>query len=220
MYQNLESATKELTKLGYEIKNPWDIVDLFEDKIAEYAGSKFAIALDSCTNAMFLCLKYLKAQGEIKIPKKTYLSVPSLIIHSGCKPVFEEIEWSGVYKLNPYPIVDGATRFRKNMYIKNTYHCLSFHRKKILPITKGGMILTDDENAKKWFKFARYNGRNERQDHKDIKDLDFLGWNMYMPPEQAAHVLKLFFDIHDFNEDSGGSHTYEDISDYTIFKNL
>ena len=148
------------------------------------------------------------------------MSVPSLIIHSGCKPVFEEIEWSGVYKLNPYPIVDGATRFRKNMYIKNTYHCLSFHRKKILPITKGGMILTDDENAKKWFKFARYNGRNERQDHKDIKDLDFLGWNMYMPPEQAAHGLKLFFDINDFNEDSGGSHTYEDISDYTIFKNL
>ena len=79
-----------------------------------------------------------------------------------------------LYKLNPYPIVDGATRFRKNMYIKNTYHCLSFHRKKILPITKGGMILTDDENAKKWFKFARYNGRNERQDHKDIKYLDFL----------------------------------------------
>ena len=80
------------------------------------------------------------------------------------------------------------------------------------------MILTDDENAKKWFKFARYNGRNERQDHKDIKDLDFLGWNMYMPPEQAAHGLKLFFDIDDFNEDSGGSHTYEDISNYTIFK--
>ena len=220
MYQNLESAKKELIKLGYEINDPWDIVDLFEDKIAEYAGSKFAIALDSCTNAMFLCLKYLKANGEIKIPKKTYLSVPSLIIHSGCKPIFEEIEWSGVYQLNPYPIVDGATRFRKNMYIKNTYHCLSFHRKKILPITKGGMILTDDENAKKWFKFARYNGRNERQDHKDIKDLDFLGWNMYMPPEQAAHGLKLFFDINDFNEDSGGSHTYEDISDYTIFKNL
>ena len=29
MYQNLETATNELTKLGYEIKNPWDIVDLF-----------------------------------------------------------------------------------------------------------------------------------------------------------------------------------------------
>ena len=24
---------------------------------------------------------------------------------------------------------------------------------------------------------------------------------MYMPPEQAAHGLKLFFDIDDFNED-------------------
>ena len=72
MYQNLESAKKELIKLGYEINDPWDIVDLFEAKIAEYAGSKFAIALDSCTNAMFLCLKYLNAKGEIKIPMQTY----------------------------------------------------------------------------------------------------------------------------------------------------
>lgn len=218
MYQNLDLAKKELIKHGYEINDPWDIVDLFENKVAEYAGSKFAISVDSCTNAMFLCLKYLNAQGNIKIPKKTYLSVPSLIIHAGCKPVFKEIEWSGVYMLDPYPIVDGATRFRKNMYIENTFHCLSFHRKKILPITKGGMILTDDENAKKWFKFARYNGRNERQDHKDIDNLNFLGWNMYMPPEQAAHGLKLFFEISDYNEDSGGSNTYKDISEYTIFQ--
>ena len=104
--------------IGYEINDPWDIVDLFEDKIAEYAGSKFAIALDSCTNAMFLCLKYLKAKGEIKIPKKTYLSVPSLIIHSGCKPIFGEIEWSGVYQLNPYPIVDGQHDLEKICILK------------------------------------------------------------------------------------------------------
>ena len=76
MYQNLESAKKELIKLGYEINDPWDIVDLFEDKIAEYAGSKFAIALDSCTNAMFLCLNILKLREKLKY-QRTYLSVPS-----------------------------------------------------------------------------------------------------------------------------------------------
>ena len=73
------------------------------------------------------------------------------------------------------------------MYIKNTYHCLSFHRKNT-SITKGGMILTDDENAKKWFKFARYNGRNERQDHKDIKDLDFLGGTCICHPNRLLTV--------------------------------
>ena len=43
-------------------------VDIFEKKIAEYAGSKYAVSVDNCTNALFLCLKYLKATGEIILP--------------------------------------------------------------------------------------------------------------------------------------------------------
>ena len=39
---------------------------------------------------------------------------------------------------------------------------LSFHIKKQLPIGKGGMILTDDQQAVEWFKKARYEGRSEK----------------------------------------------------------
>ena len=45
--------------------------------------------------------------------------------------------------------IDGATRFTKGMYIPGTFHCLSFHIRKVLAIAKGGMILTDDEVAAK-----------------------------------------------------------------------
>jgi len=217
VFIEIKEIQKFLVKKGYKIKDPWDIVDLFENKVAEYAGSKYAVALDSCTNALFLSLKFLKANGDVIIPKKTYLSVPSTILHANCKPVFEDLEWSGMYRLKPYPIIDGATRFTKNMYVKNTLHCLSFHRKKVLPIGKGGMILTNDKKAYTWFKLARYNGRNERVDHKNIRNLNFLGWNMYMPPEQAARGLKIFFKTKDYNIDTGGSHTYKDISKYQIF---
>ena len=44
---------------GYQVSDPWDVVQIFENKVAEYAGSKYAVAVDSCTNAIFLCLKYL-----------------------------------------------------------------------------------------------------------------------------------------------------------------
>ena len=47
----------------YNLSDPWDVVDLFEKKLAEYSGSNYAVAVDNCTDALFLCLKYLKADG-------------------------------------------------------------------------------------------------------------------------------------------------------------
>lgn len=218
MYTNIKEVTEQLIKEGYNIQDPWDIVDAFEDKIAKYAGSKYAVSCDSCTNAMFMCLKYLNAKGTITLPKKTYLSVPGLVIHSGCKVQFRDIEWSGVYKLDPYPIVDGATRFTEGMYEKGTFHCLSFHIRKILAIAKGGMILTDDKKAAEWFKLARYEGRNNREPHDSINDINLLGWNFYMPPEQAARGIEVFNNIKKTNKDSGGSWKYKDLSNYTAWK--
>jgi dTDP-4-amino-4,6-dideoxygalactose transaminase len=69
--------------------NPYKVVKMFEEEIADYTGAPYAISVDNCTNAIFLCLKYLKQKNflpnatEITIPSKTYLSVPQSIIH--CK---------------------------------------------------------------------------------------------------------------------------------------
>ena len=219
MYNSIDEAIKILEPKGFEINDPWDIVDAFETLIAMYSGSKYAVSCDSCTNAMFMCLKYLNAKGEISIPNKTYVSVPALIIHSGCRIKFEDYEWSGTYQLEPYPVIDGATRFRKGMYEKDTFHCLSFHFKKILPICKGGMILTDDKDAVNWFRLARYEGRDNRIPHVNIDDIQIIGWNFYMPPEQAATGIILLESAEDMNEDCGGSWSYSDISNYAAWKN-
>ena len=218
MYEDINKVIPILESEGYKIDDPWDIVDAFEDKVAKYAGSKYAVSCDSCTNAMYMCLKYLNAEGVIKLPTKTYLSVPGLVIHAGCKIDFEDFDWSGVYRLDPYPVVDSATRFRKDMYIKGTYQCLSFHIRKILPIAKGGMILTDDKDAAEWFKRARYEGRDNREPHDSIDDLEILGWNYYMPPEQAARGIILFNELPDMNDDTGGSWKYKDLSGYSAWK--
>tara|TARA_B100000686_G_C16805268_1_gene989584 strand:+ start:7773 stop:8477 length:705 start_codon:yes stop_codon:yes gene_type:complete len=217
MYNSIDKVIPLLKEKGFIINDPWDVVDAFETLVADYAGSKFAISCDSCTNAMFMCLKYLNASGTITIPKNTYLSVPGLIIHSGCNVNFKNIDWSGVYQLKPYSIIDGATRFRKNMYEKGSFHCLSFHLRKILPIGKGGMILTDDKEAADWFKLARYEGRNNRLPHKNIKDIEIIGWNFYMPPEQASRGILLLEESNDENPDSGGSWSYADISGYSAW---
>lgn len=204
--------------------NPFKIVSMFEEEIAEYTGAPYAIAVDSCTNALFLSLYYWRKyigvfvdKSYVVIPKKTYLSVPQAAIHAGFDEVtFQDIDWTGAYQLTPTPIWDSAKRLTSDMYIPGTFMCLSFHIKKQLPIGKGGMILTDNLDAVNWFKQARYEGRSEKN-YKD-DDITFSGWNMYMTPEEAARGLTLMLNypknVPDLNEDNG----YRDLTEFTIFK--
>ena len=38
--------------------NPFKIVDMFEETVADYTGAPYAVAVTSCTDALFLCCKY------------------------------------------------------------------------------------------------------------------------------------------------------------------
>ena len=114
-----------------------------------------------------------------------------------------------MYQLKPFPIYDGAVRMKKNMYKKNTYHCLSFHIRKHIPIGKGGMILTDDKKAYDWFRTVRYEGRTMSEDGINYnatiyKDPIFGGWEA--KPEEVEIFTKQFNNKSSYNIDlpSGG----------------
>lgn len=200
------------------LHNPYKIVRMFEEEVAEYTGAPYAVSVDSCTNALFLCLKYLNAE-EVVVPRKTYLSVPQSVLHSGAKLKFSNEDWQGIYQLKPYPIWDSAKRFTSQMYIPGNYMCLSFHIKKHIKIGKGGMILTDNKDAVEWFKKARYEGRSEKFYKED--DIDMLGWNMYMTPQQAAHGLALMQNVPEKNPDlDEHGNGYRDLKEFTIFKDI
>lgn len=198
------------------LNDPWEVVGLFESMVSDYAGSKYAVAVDNCTDALFLCLKYLGANGKIILPSRTYVSVPCTVINAGCEVIFEDKVWSGAYQLKPYPIWDSATRMTSGMYVKNSYYCLSFHRRKHVPIGKGGMILLDDKKAYEWLKVVRYEGRHLDRLYKDDY-FDTIGWNMYMTPEQAARGIFLFSKISRENKDLESSGTHKDLSEFFVF---
>jgi len=200
------------------IHNPYKIVKMFEEEVADYTGAPYAISVDSCTSALFLCCKYLEVTDVI-IPSKTYLSVPQSIINSGGNVIFDPStnDWRGVYQLNPYPIYDAAKRLTSGMYIPNTFMCLSFHIKKHLKIGKGGMILTDNKEAADWFKESRYEGRSEKLYHED--DIKHIGWNMYMTPQEASHGLSLMQNIEWSYPDLDENNGYRDLRDFSLFKN-
>ncbi len=178
--------------------------------MARYTGAPYAVAVDSCTNALFLACHHLKVK-QVELPSRTYVSVPCSVIHAGGRVCFKDYEWSGDYRLDPYPIVDSACRLEPDMYVKGHHVCISFSANKPLNIGKGGMILCDDAGAREWYRKARYEGRSE----VDLLDDNFemLGWNMYMTPEQAARGLQLL----SFYTPSSRKREYPDLSVFPVF---
>ncbi len=218
---SIDNAVSILRRNNYKVEDAWDIVSGFESLISNFCGSKFAVALDNCTNALFLSLKYKKIKNkEIIIPSNTYLSVPQTILRSGNKPIFKDLNWTGFYEMGDTGIFDSAGRLAKKMYVKDSFMCCSFHLKKNIPIGKGGMILTDSKNAYDWFYKAVYEGRDRRQYHDSINNLEILGWNMYMTPEQAAFGIDLFENYQNRKDfvDVASSKKYKDLSEFLIFK--
>jgi dTDP-4-amino-4,6-dideoxygalactose transaminase len=94
--------------------------------------------------------------------------------------------------------------------------CLSFHIKKNLGIGKGGMILTDNIDAVNWFKKARYEGRSEKYYKED--NIDSIGWNMYMTPQDAAQGLCLMQNYPQHKSDQDEINGYRDLTEFEVFK--
>jgi dTDP-4-amino-4,6-dideoxygalactose transaminase len=206
------------------------ITEDFEKSLCDYTGAPYAIALDNMSNALFLALYYEKNikksinTDTIIIPSRTYPSVPCEIIHAGLKVSFNKVDGStirGAYQLIGSNVWDSALRFTTDMYIQNSYMCLSFTGPyKTLKLSKGGAILTDDYNAMLWFKRARFSGRRECSYHDD--NFDMLGWNFYMMPELAARGLLMMSQFYDLNGNKKQIEDlelpYPDLSKFEIYK--
>lgn len=203
----------------------YEIVDMFERTVAGYCRAPYAVAVDSCTNALKLSLEWdafkykIPRGGEISIPKRTYLSVPQVVLQHGARLRLREEEWlhRGYYSLTGpgvrSNIIDSAKLLTSGMYVPSSFMCLSFHIKKPLPIGKGGMILTSDVEAAEWLKRRRYEGRTPGLSyHSDPVSMD--GYNMYMDPVSAARGLFLMDSYPAFAPPQGEVPNYRDISEF------
>ena len=68
-------------------------VSLLEAEFAALMGSKYALAVSSCSAALFLALKALDLPkgAKVLIPAFTFAAVPSSVIHADCEPVLVEV---------------------------------------------------------------------------------------------------------------------------------
>lgn len=189
--------------------NPHEPTKLLEAALCDYTGARYAVAVNSCTAALMLAVRWhltFKRQPghperpntNVEIPSHTYVSVPMSIIHAGGRPTFRDEEWIGAYQLKPYPIWDCARRFYAGMFGdlgdgKGNMLCVSFHAAKILGDTQGGAILHDSPQADVWLRRARFDGRTEGV-HPIDDTGTIVGYHCYISPDVSARLLlKLAF---------------------------
>ncbi len=75
-------------------------VALLEREFADHLGSRYALAVSSCSAALFLSLKALDLprDARVLIPGFTFAAVPSAVLHADCLPVLCEV--SGDYRID------------------------------------------------------------------------------------------------------------------------
>lgn len=160
----------------------------FEEKFAEYVGSKYAVFVDSGTAALFLALQWqFKKYGlvstgvPIEVPSCTFVSTAEVIVNSGAIPYFKDVSLD-TFCLDEYT-TDGIQRFRIPVHLTGNHamsagtiydsahriekddvkdskvpYCYSFYATKNMSTINGGMIALNDEEGYKWLKMARDHG--------------------------------------------------------------
>ena len=196
----------------------FDKITEFEDAIAKFYGSTFAVAVDSCTHAIELSLRYTGVRSAT-CPARTYISLPFTFEKLGIKWYFEDIKWQDYYFIGNTNIVDAAVYWKERSYIPNTFMCLSFQFKKHLNLTRGGVILTDDLSAYQTLKKMSYDGRTFDQPWTE-QDIDTIGYHYYMTPETAQLGLERLPNAVNSLPNKHWSYLdYPHLPDMTVFKN-
>ena len=153
-----------------------------ENKIADFFGSPYAVAVDSCTHGVELCLRLL-GSNKISVPARTYISIPFLSNKLSLELEWREENWKDYYHLTE-KVIDAAVLWKRNSYVSGTLMSLSFQFQKHLSLGRGGMILTDNEKQAHELKKMSYDGRLPDIPWRE-QNISSIGYHYYMTPETA-----------------------------------
>lgn len=107
-----EEAIIEVLRSGWVTQGPR--VAEFEKMVCEFTGTKYGVATTSATTALFLSLHLLGiGRGdEVIVPSFTFIATPNIVVHTGAKPVFVDIN-PKTYNISPEKIREAITKKTK-----------------------------------------------------------------------------------------------------------
>jgi len=179
-------------------------VRMLEKELSRYVGSRYAVAVDSCTNGLFLSLKCngIGNGDTVTIPSLTFASVANVVLHCGAAIEWEDVNYVGnAYYLKNnrvFKIVDSAHQIERALYHdhRGALVSFSFYPTKQLSSAEGGMICLNDHYAMEWLEKARWHGRKGGGFDYSI---EMPGWKHNMTDVQAVIALVQLSKLDDMN---------------------
>jgi dTDP-4-amino-4,6-dideoxygalactose transaminase len=187
----------------------------FENRLAQFFGSPYAIATDCCTHGVELSLRYTGAQ-VIEVPKHTYLSIPFLAKKLNIELKWKDDNWRDYYYLTD-TVIDAAVLWKKDSYIPGTYMSISFQYQKHLSLGRGGIILTDNKCAAEELKKMSYDGRLPNVPWRE-QNITSMGYHYYMTPETAQLGLNKLENAINSQPRQWVTEDWPDLTNMKIFK--
>lgn len=199
---------KEIDEVMQDVLARGDLIlrkdtEQFEENLANFVGTKYAVALGSGTDALILSLKALGIGqvDEVVLPAHTFKATCGAVIQVGAKPILIDMEDSILHNAKvqiPVHIAGELMPFDSNLLtiedaaqalgaVKNptsAVQCWSFYPAKILgAYGDAGAITTNDEKIAEYIREARNHFKTDNRD---------FGGNYRMDNLQAA-ILNVKF---------------------------
>ena len=103
----------------------------FEKLFNKKFGTKYSIAMNSCTSALECAVKALGTKGEIIIPSFAWVSTANAVLNCGSKPVFADIDYK-----------------TRNITLKNIKKCVTNKTIAVIVVHFGGLPCNMTEISK------------------------------------------------------------------------
>ena len=169
--------------------------DRVEQRIAEYVGADYCVALGSCTDAIFLSLQSIGQGVVCTVPTLVTSRFLGAIVHSHNEYVFtDDADWVGheyvLYQNSNMKIIDSAQRLdplQFEEYEDNDLLLLSVYPTKPLGGLKGGFVVSNDKERIEWIRQAAYFGEQFSTESWNSTP-GFIGWQKYMNSVEAYFV--------------------------------
>ena len=196
-------------------------IEELEERVAEFFGAPFAVAVDCCTHGIELCLRILQEGDNFDYmytcPKNTYLSVPMTFEKLNLDWHFVDEKWNDHYAIGNTNIIDAAVLWEEDSYIPSTMMCVSFQMKKHLSLGKGGIILCDSERNADILRQIRYDGRPDLDRPWADQKIELFGYHYQMTYETAELGLGKFDEAVKTTPRKWSYKDYPNLSHYEIF---
>lgn len=130
-------------KSGWVMQGPK--VAEFETAVREFVGTRWAVAVSSCSTALHLALRTLdlKASDQVIVPSLTWIATAAAIEQCGAMPVFADID-RRTFNINPERVASLITRHTRAVIAVNLFGLAAVLPQLVEICERRGIALIED----------------------------------------------------------------------------